>query len=295
MRPTSNTRRTYLLLVLVSLLFVFGHLLASLPIAPARNNAVSQSLVNGASLPATASSLPPLQKTVLVGVLTIPSKTAIRQVIRSSFRAYSAELRQKASLYFVVGQPRTAADAEIVNSEQTEFGDMLALGCAENMNAGKTYEFFVAAEAVRPRHSHYLKADDDAFVHVPNLVDTLSRYPDDALVYYGRHCAKAQTSFMCGMAYSLSASLFAQIPRPPFRVAGHEDQVTDTWIRRHVEARGLSVARVSDDRFYDWEFATVDSGDWKHAFAPGNQTVVVHQLKSPEAYHSAVTFFQRSR
>jgi len=230
-------------------------------------------------------------KVVLIGVLTVPSKTAIRSVMRSAFRKYPDWVKSQASLFFVMGNPLTPQDAGIIRLESEEFRDILLLPSPENMNKGKTYEFFVAAEAVRPSHAFYLKADDDTFIHVPNLIGTLRRFPASELVYYGRYCKGPKGAFMCGMAYALSASLFALIPRPPFQISGHEDQITDWWVRRHVEPK-FNVTRYSEvERFYDWEFATIDSGPWKRPFAPGNRTIVVHQLKDVAAYNQAVAFF----
>jgi len=232
------------------------------------------------------------EKTVLIGILTIPGKTAIRSAIRWAFARHSPRIKARASLYFVVGQPLSHSDALIIGSESREFGDLMVLNITENMNNGKTYEFFVAAEAVRPVHRFFMKADDDAYIHVPNLVATLDSFPRGALVYYGRFCkAPRDVLFMCGMAYGLSATMFALVPRPPRELKGHEDQITNAWVRADGE-RAYNVTRYSDDRFYDYENAAVNSGPWKRPFQPGNGTIVVHQLKSVSAYVEAVAFFQ---
>ena len=107
----------------------------------------------------------------------------------------------------------------------------------------------------------------------------------------GRYCKGPRNSlFMCGMAYALSANLFALIPRPPRQLVGHEDQLTNLWIKEYADPK-INVTRYSDDRFYDYELAAINSGPWKRPFQRGNLTVVVHQLKSVDAYLEAVNFF----
>jgi hypothetical protein len=52
--------------------------------------------------------------------------------------------------------------------ENDTFGDILHLECEENLNEGKTYEYFkkVGTEWA-DKYTHVMKADDDAFVNIP--------------------------------------------------------------------------------------------------------------------------------
>ena len=144
------------------------------------------------------------------------------------------------------------------------------------------------------------KADDDAFVHVPNLVKRLQSLTQPGMnlngemltridgVYLGRICPVRPTStFKCGMGYVLSWDLVDWISSNPFAFEnriGVEDQRVDLWVRTSGKLK--QDIKEGPDLFYD----SPGSGAlWAHDYTPN--TIVIHQLKNTTLYLQAAAHF----
>lgn len=65
--------------------------------------------------------------------------------------------------------------------EQERHGDLHIIGMEENMNDGKSYEFIYSMGKMFPsnatreerRWDYVMKVDDDALLHIPNLLQKL--------------------------------------------------------------------------------------------------------------------------
>lgn len=80
--------------------------------------------------------------TVLVGVMSIDRYAERRNVIRHTYaRKASPRDGRHIQVVFVIAEPRPSL-RHAVYLEQETFGDLIILDMKENMNSGKTYEFF---------------------------------------------------------------------------------------------------------------------------------------------------------
>lgn len=83
---------------------------------------------------------------------------------------------------FVVGLPRDDENGmtDLLEWEQERFGDLQILDQKENMNEGKTFEYFSSLARMYPTDDpakrpwdYAMKADDDTFVNIPLLLERL--------------------------------------------------------------------------------------------------------------------------
>ena len=86
---------------------------------------------------------------------------------------------------FIIGAQTDAEYVQDLEREQTLYGDIVVLDEPENMNNGKTINFFRWAAGAFPTASFVAKQDDDTFAIPANLVTVLSEHDAESLVYFG--------------------------------------------------------------------------------------------------------------
>lgn len=103
----------------------------------------------------------------------------------------------KVDIRFILGRPslsRSPVDG-ILELEQEMYGDIMMLDCLENMNEGKSYEYFAAlgrmhsetlSETQRP-YDYAMKLDDDSFLHIHNLLEKLRPLTPRKNTWFVRH------------------------------------------------------------------------------------------------------------
>jgi Galactosyltransferase len=93
---------------------------------------------------------------------------------------------------FVIGHSEYDVDEEIESH-----GDLLLLEGVENMNEGKTYDFFRAVFNLHPGIMYFAKTDADTYVNATSLVSSLLTHTSP-YVYFGHE----NSFFSCGGADS---------------------------------------------------------------------------------------------
>ena len=109
----------------------------------------------------------PASAFLLLGIFSMQRKLEHRNVFRDVILRGRGESVHYA---FVLGDE---TDRLEVRSEMREHGDILALGSPENMNRGKSLEFFAAASACWGRSTTLewvAKVDDDTYLHFPGVL-----------------------------------------------------------------------------------------------------------------------------
>ena len=113
---------------------------------------------------------------LLIGVMSPYSASKRRHVIRNAYNQFPSDL--PVDVFFVQGDavPWNKINKKKVLStfhtalqwENDTFHDILHVGCKENLEEGKTYEYFkkVGLE-FSSRYTHVMKTDDDSFVNIP--------------------------------------------------------------------------------------------------------------------------------
>ena len=108
-----------------------------------------------------------------------------RLILREIYQRFADSLdpMDKVDIRFILGRPSlTGSPADrILEMEQETYGDILMLDVLENMNDGKSYEYFATlgrmypetlSERERP-YDYAMKLDDDSFLHISNLLKKL--------------------------------------------------------------------------------------------------------------------------
>lgn len=162
----------------------------------------------------------PGQLSILVGVHTMPKKHSRRHLIRMAYALQqTAALRGAARVdvrFALCARPMPPEHGTFVALERRAYGDVLLFNCTENAEDGKTYTYFADLPAMlggiggeaRP-YDYVMKVDDDTYLRLDALVETLRRAPREDM-YYGvglPFMDRESPPFMLGMGYVLSWDL----------------------------------------------------------------------------------------
>ena len=156
------------------------------PLPPAPIPQIPPGHVHGLTL-APSSNQPPVRQgdfRLLIGVMNPYIKSGRRQFIRSAYSRFDVNL--PIDIVFVSAHTPswnednawkvhwTHEDAK--RWENETFHDLMHLDCQENLEWGKTYEFFkkVGLEYA-DKYTHVMKTDDDSFVNLPGASPILYR------------------------------------------------------------------------------------------------------------------------
>ncbi|GAA6029216.1 hypothetical protein JCM8097_003573 [Rhodosporidiobolus ruineniae] len=214
-----------------------------------------------------ADSLKPVN--VFVGVFSVDAAVDRRNAIRLSYAKHTKPIDPRTGrpatnvqLKFILGRPR-ARWASRIALEMEMHNDVVVLDVDENMNKGKTFEYFswASENATVPvyyslpgeegvvagvrqvgvgfkKADYVVKADDDSFIVLSELERHLRVTPRKN-TYWGY---LVRQLFMAGEVYALSSDLVeyvATYPHPPSWKIGKEDQRVAKWMRQHPNASSI--------------------------------------------------------
>jgi len=230
------------------------------------------------------------EQLALIGIFSTAPSAARRAVIRSTYLQHVPPALR--FTFVVCAQDRMGRDSRgALQAEHAKFRDITTLNCTENMNEGKTYDWFryfgSSDLALQPRF--VAKADEDTFVHPANLLAFLQALPraSEHEVYFGR-VPKPNYPFMTGMLYGVSRDVARQIAGSQWveqNRRGREDETFGRWMLH----QGLSAANwshLSEVQMYD---DPSTSSKWTRAYTP--QTIGIHRLKADSQFNDAYAFF----
>jgi hypothetical protein len=166
----------------------------------------------------------PPELSILVGVHTMAKKHSRRHLIRMAYALQQTPaLRGAARVdvrFALCARPMTPEQRAFVALESQAYGDVLLFNCTESAEGGKTYDYFAGLPGmmlggggdgdveVRP-YDYVMKVDDDTYLRLDALVETLRRAPREDM-YYGvglPFMNRKSPPFMLGMGYVLSWDL----------------------------------------------------------------------------------------
>jgi len=118
---------------------------------------------------------------LLIGVMSPFTRTARRQLVRNAYAQFPKDL--PVDVVFVEGNVTTRQpfDEKIQKDllmqrvasgwENEQYHDILHLDCFENLEKGKTYEYFKKVGTdFQWQYTHVMKTDDDSFVNIPGML-----------------------------------------------------------------------------------------------------------------------------
>ena len=103
-------------------------------------------------------------------------------MLRETYKHFNVSDKDVVDIRFVVGLP-PKDDVGLhyfLKWEQERYGDLQVLNISENMNEGKSYEYFASLARMFPSddplerpYDYAMKADDDTLLNLPQLVERL--------------------------------------------------------------------------------------------------------------------------
>lgn len=211
---------------------------------------------------------------IFIGIFTTEEKLERRQMIRDTYLQY----RPKNIEYkFVMVASHVP---ESLQQEIKEYNDILNLNMTrENMNEGKTYEYFrTMSERKDDKIDFVLKADDDSYLHLDRIEYDLS-HTNRNMAYWGYLVGD---TFMGGLCYGLSFDLVqwvAKSPIPRRYQEGHEDSQVQKWFRWSNIDDQVNY-EVRNCRIHDY----IDSGSFYSKEIELDNTMIVHYLKNDDHF-----------
>lgn len=208
------------------------------------------------------------QTKVFLGIFSTKNKFMRREMIRETYLQHKPDSMH---YKFIV----VASDNEL-EEEMKTYNDILIIKMEkENMNSGKTYEFFKSIAEMKQYNDldFVLKADDDAYLHLDRIQFDLA-HTGRSMSYWGYLVGN---TFMAGQCYGLSMDLVKWVANSTLSKkykAGHEDSQVQKWFQ-WSNINDQIKYEVRNCRIHDH----IDAGSVYSRDIDINSSMVVHYLK----------------
>jgi len=240
-------------------------------------------------------------------------KFSRRLILREAYKRFrlSDNSTDSYAIRFVVGQPEEAQRnmSLILRWEQETFRDLHIIEMEENMNEGKSYEYFASLARWHPSNlsierpwDYAMKLDDDSFLNIPNLLEKLRPLiPRTETWFVVTSVSKANLSqgrgiveehYMFGPGYVLSWDLVTWLGEhredlAPFTI-GSEDRVISEMLKRSGKAERSWLSMGMEYM----SLPSLEHGAWTRELGP--DVILVHPLKSLQLLSEVINYFFRS-
>ncbi|XP_062220940.1 uncharacterized protein LOC133920343 [Phragmites australis] len=242
---------------------------------------------------------PPVDLRVFLGVVTRPDFYERRALLRLAYSLQPPPARAVIDVRFVFCNLDKEEDRVLVALEIIAHDDILVLNCTENMDGGKTYEYFSTIPrlfADEP-YDYVGKTDDDTYYRLAALADTLRNKPRHDL-YHGFLTPCHQNlawQYMSGMGYIVSWDIAAWISATEELRNDHdgwEDAVFAGWLRKGGRFKNVYG---EEPRMYDYLDREMPDGVicFRHELMA--DTVAVHKLKDRLKWARTLKFFNATQ
>lgn len=172
--------------------------------------------------------------------------------------SYNRSGDECAHAYFIIGRI-TDEYAQAIREENATYGDILELDIDENMNQGKTVQYFIQAAGWFPDAQFIGKSDMDTFVMVERMMTDIQDTAKGGRRVYGgrmvdyRYCGSTPNKcpigwvYMAGECYFLSQDLVQFIAEPgnPVTKANFKGTSEDIHMGKLLRQSGLIVSYVT--------------------------------------------------
>jgi len=226
---------------------------------------------------------------LLVGVLTMPSRRERRDIVRMAYALQPPPPPgvARVDVRFVFCNVTDPVEAALVAVEARRHGDILVLNCAENMNDGKTHAYLSSVPRLfaSAPYDYVMKTDDDTYLRVAALAEELRGKPrDDVYLGHGFAVGDDPMPFMHGMGYVVSwdVARWVSTNQEILRhndTHGPEDLLVGKWL--NIGGKGRNRYSLKP-RMYDLNW-------FMDNFRP--DTIAVHMLKDNRRWAAAFRYF----
>ncbi|CAG8443852.1 3707_t:CDS:2 [Dentiscutata heterogama] len=172
-----------------------------------------------------------------------------------------------------------------MEEESKMYGDIVILNITENMNQGKTFEYF--NWFAKHREDNYLlKLDDDTFLHLIHYYRDLQDLPRER-AYYGNALGYEHETYayMGGAGYTLSRDLVIDIVRSNWvnsNVEGNEDWLVGEWVCHVAREMKYFVHYVGFTSWVPSRQNPIHDFDENLDLHFLSETIMIHQVKNIE-------------
>ncbi|XP_050219370.1 hydroxyproline O-galactosyltransferase GALT3 [Mercurialis annua] len=232
---------------------------------------------------------------ILIGILTLPDQYHRRDFLRMIYGTQSV-IGAQVDVKFVFCNLTKEDQQVLVALEIMRYDDIIILNCKENMNKGKTYTYFSSlpemlndTDKAYPPYHYVMKADDDTYIRLASLVESLKPLPREDLYYgYVIPCPSMDpfVHYMSGMGYMVSWDIVEWIrvsEIPKNHMEGPEDKIFGDWIREGHKAKNRYNGKWSMYNFPEPPTRCT------HELWP--DTIAVHLLKNQEKWIQTLKYF----
>ncbi|KAF8657778.1 hypothetical protein HU200_059938 [Digitaria exilis] len=224
---------------------------------------------------------------LLVGVLTMPSRRERRDIVRMAYALQPSASNARVDVRFVFCNVTDPVEAALVAVEARRHGDILVLNCTENMNDGKTHEYLssVPRRFASAPYDYVMKTDDDTYLRVAALAEELRGKPrEDVYLGHGFAVGDDPMQFMHGMGYVVSWDVARWVSENEEILRhndthGPEDLLVGKW---------LNIGGKGKNR-YSLKPRMYDLGWFMDNFRP--DTIAVHMLKDNRRWAATFRYF----
>ncbi|TVU13984.1 hypothetical protein EJB05_37424, partial [Eragrostis curvula] len=287
-------------LVILSFLVAVLYLVAF----PNNNLKLQEVFASSCSNDATASTSRQLAKQpvdlrVFLGIITRPDFYERRAHLRLAYSLQPRPVRAVVDVRFVFCNLDKEEDRVLVAMEIIVHADIVVLNCTENMNDGKTYEYFstIPRMFADEPYDYVGKTDDDAYYRLAALADTLRNKPRDNL-YHGMlipcHVSR-EWQYMAGFGYIVSWDIAEWISATEElrNDRGHEDMVFGQWVRKAGKFKNVYGEEPRMYDYWDRESTGEDVTCFRHELIA--DTVGVHKVKTQLKWARMLNFFNATQ
>ncbi|GAQ82247.1 Glycosyl transferase family 31 protein [Klebsormidium nitens] len=221
----------------------------------------------------------PDDRTLLVGIVTHSDAMEKRAMLRE---VYSPVVPRGVDVVFVFPRQEDEKMGLLLELEAQKFGDIVVLNDTMSDEDGLAFAWFKAAALRVPKlmasrarsrvpvaYSFVMKAEDDTFLHLPNLLTYFHSLPRKPFTYWGRFLddgsGAARSAFVVSwdlaqwIGYSVPGVLTADMGSPRMKHV----------LELHG---GVNWSSAKREEWYDTPLS--GTGGWAHDYT--NQTLVVH-------------------
>lgn len=225
---------------------------------------------------------------VFIGIFCRREDFATRVLIRETMMQL---VPQGVTVRFVICHPATQEVDPLLWAELRQTDDIHLLDGEENMNGGKSYQYFTTIRGTYPGYGFYAKADTDSYLLLPALATALGQVPPN-IRFYGGRCNGVEQgiAYMSGSFYILSAQLVAMLEdcgRACVELSDGTEDMQTARMLLHVAGEAFSLGDLGPGH------SVLKDRDPEppelHA-----HLVYVHGLKAVEAWWSAHRQFVHS-
>ncbi|RIB17621.1 Glycosyltransferase Family 31 protein [Gigaspora rosea] len=207
---------------------------------------------------------------------------------------YLGVKKSPVTIRFILGLPKDVYKDKL-EEESKIHGDIVILNITENMNNGKTFEYF--KWFAKHREDNYLlKLDDDSFLHLIHYYRDLQDLPRKR-AYYGNaifNKGSETNTFFGGAGYTLTRDLIMDITGSDWvssDTVGTEDWLVGNWVCHVAREMKYFVHYVGFTSWVSIRQNPIHDFDENLDLHFLSETIMIHRIKEIEKLNAIMDMY----